>query len=71
MCWRTVPTSNSGIGEVARACEPFMRQVFVTGNQDEELLKRQVTQIQIIMNNKSNIGVVLEKYKNHEIMILI
>lgn len=42
LCWRTVPTTNTGIGEVARACEPFMRQVFVTGNQDEETLQRQV-----------------------------
>jgi hypothetical protein len=27
---------------VARNSEPFMRQVFVTGDQDEEILKRQV-----------------------------
>lgn len=38
-----MPTSNSGIGEVARACEPFMRQVFVTGQFPEEAkLKEQV-----------------------------
>jgi glutamate synthase domain-containing protein 1 len=30
ICWRTVPVNNSGIGEVARQCEPLMRQVFVT-----------------------------------------
>lgn len=42
LCWRTVPTDNAGIGDVARNSEPFMRQVFVTGNQDEETLKRQV-----------------------------
>jgi glutamate synthase domain-containing protein 1 len=38
-----VPTDNAGIGDVARNSEPFMRQVFVTGDQDEETLKRQVT----------------------------
>ena len=45
LCWRTVPTDNAGIGDVARNSEPFMRQVFVTGDQDEEILKRQVTGI--------------------------
>jgi Glutamate synthase domain 1 len=40
-----VPTDNAGIGDVARNSEPFMRQVFVTGDQDEEILKRQVTGI--------------------------
>jgi glutamate synthase domain-containing protein 1 len=38
-----VPTDNADIGDVARNSEPFMRQVFVTGDQDEETLKRQVT----------------------------
>ncbi|GFG41054.1 hypothetical protein Cfor_06824, partial [Coptotermes formosanus] len=42
LCWRTVPTDNADIGDVARNSEPFMRQVFVTGDQDEETLKRQV-----------------------------
>ncbi|PNF31497.1 Glutamate synthase [NADH], amyloplastic [Cryptotermes secundus] len=42
LCWRTVPTDSAGIGDVARNSEPFMRQVFVTGDQDEETLKRQV-----------------------------
>ena len=27
--WRTVPTVNSMLGETARSCEPFMRQVFI------------------------------------------
>jgi glutamate synthase domain-containing protein 1 len=27
--WRTVPTSNAMLGETARSCEPFMRQVFI------------------------------------------
>ncbi len=27
--WRTVPTQNSMLGETAKSCEPFMRQVFV------------------------------------------
>jgi glutamate synthase domain-containing protein 1 len=27
--WRTVPTDNKMLGDTARACEPFMRQVFI------------------------------------------
>ncbi|MBP9592248.1 MAG: glutamate synthase large subunit, partial [Steroidobacteraceae bacterium] len=27
--WRTVPTNNGMLGETARSCEPFMRQVFI------------------------------------------
>ncbi|KAK7580461.1 hypothetical protein V9T40_001090 [Parthenolecanium corni] len=42
LIWRTVPTKNNCIGEVARASEPYMRQVFVTSNLDEESFKRQV-----------------------------
>jgi glutamate synthase domain-containing protein 2/glutamate synthase domain-containing protein 1/glutamate synthase domain-containing protein 3 len=37
--WRTVPTKNSMLGETAKSCEPFMRQVFVGRNPaiDDEL----------------------------------
>ncbi|KAJ8680883.1 hypothetical protein QAD02_016670 [Eretmocerus hayati] len=42
ICWRDVPTDNSHIGQVAKKCEPYMRQVFVTGDQEVETLKRQV-----------------------------
>lgn len=47
ICWRDVPTDNTRIGEVARKCEPYMRQVFVTGDQDDGDLERQV----IVCNN--------------------
>jgi glutamate synthase (ferredoxin) len=30
--WRTVPTSNASLGETAKACEPFIRQVFIGRN---------------------------------------
>ena len=30
--WRTVPTNNSMLGETAKSCEPFMRQVFIGRN---------------------------------------
>jgi glutamate synthase domain-containing protein 2/glutamate synthase domain-containing protein 1/glutamate synthase domain-containing protein 3 len=33
--WRTVPTNNSTLGETAKSCEPFMRQVFI--GRDPEL----------------------------------
>ncbi|XP_033228297.1 putative glutamate synthase [NADPH] isoform X2 [Belonocnema kinseyi] len=42
ICWRDVPTDSRTIGEVARKCEPYMRQVFVTGDQEVEALNRQV-----------------------------
>ncbi len=32
--WRTVPTDNSMLGETAKACEPFIRQVFIGRNPD-------------------------------------
>jgi glutamate synthase (ferredoxin) len=32
--WRTVPTSNGMLGETARSCEPFMRQVFIARGAD-------------------------------------
>ncbi|MBL8266660.1 glutamate synthase large subunit [Steroidobacter sp.] len=30
--WRTVPTNNSSLGDTAKSCEPYMRQVFVARN---------------------------------------
>jgi len=30
--WRTVPTNSSSLGDTARSCEPFMRQVFIGRN---------------------------------------
>ena len=33
--WREVPTDNSSLGATARAAEPKMRQVFISGNQGE------------------------------------
>ncbi len=30
--WRTVPTNNSSLGNTARSCEPFMRQIFIGRN---------------------------------------
>ncbi|XP_042242518.1 glutamate synthase [NADH], amyloplastic-like isoform X2 [Homarus americanus] len=34
LCWRTVPTDRSILGEVARGSEPFMRQVFIAAPED-------------------------------------
>nr|XP_050862709.1 uncharacterized protein LOC127069596 isoform X1 [Vespula vulgaris] len=43
ICWRDVPTDDTQIGQVAKKCEPYMRQVFVTGDQeDKEILQRQI-----------------------------
>lgn len=30
--WRTVPTNNSSLGNSAKACEPFVRQIFIGKN---------------------------------------
>ena len=30
--WRTVPTNNASLGETAKACEPFIRQIFIGRN---------------------------------------
>jgi len=27
--WRTVPTNSSSLGDTARSCEPFIRQIFI------------------------------------------
>jgi glutamate synthase domain-containing protein 2/glutamate synthase domain-containing protein 1/glutamate synthase domain-containing protein 3 len=32
--WRTVPTDNSMLGDTAKSCEPFMRQVFIGRSDD-------------------------------------
>ena len=32
--WRDVPTNNDGLGETAKACEPFIRQVFIGRSAD-------------------------------------
>lgn len=50
LCWRTVPTNNGSIGEVARSSEPFMRQVFLvpTAPFQEDDLKKQVSLMHVI-----------------------
>jgi glutamate synthase (ferredoxin) len=30
--WRTVPTSNASLGNTAKSCEPFVRQIFIERN---------------------------------------
>lgn len=42
IAWRTVPTDSNAIGAVARKSEPVSRQIFVTGDFDEETLKKKV-----------------------------
>ena len=43
--WRTVPTRNSTLGDTAKSCEPFMKQVFIARNpeiQDELAFERKL-----------------------------
>lgn len=52
--WRTVPTDNTVIGEMARNNEPHIRQVFVTGDmkEDYEELRRKIFMLRKIASNK-------------------
>ena len=45
LTWRTVPCDNSTLGLIARAREPYVRQVFVTGDQEKELFEQRVSQL--------------------------
>lgn len=40
--FRDVPVDNSVLGEISKASEPFMRQVFVSGNFEQEELERRL-----------------------------
>ncbi|XP_033635249.1 putative glutamate synthase [NADPH] [Asterias rubens] len=42
LCWRTVPHDSTVIGEIAKSREPFIQQVFITGDFEGDELKRQV-----------------------------
>jgi glutamate synthase (ferredoxin) len=43
--WRDVPTNNSDLGDTARSCEPFIRQIFIRRNaaiQDDMAFERKL-----------------------------
>ncbi len=42
IAWRKVPVDGSVIGEIARSTEPLIRQVFVKGNYEQDLLERKL-----------------------------
>ncbi|XP_022089869.1 putative glutamate synthase [NADPH] isoform X1 [Acanthaster planci] len=42
LCWRTVPHNSRVIGPIAKSREPYIRQVFVTGETDGNEFRRQV-----------------------------
>ncbi|XP_072178929.1 uncharacterized protein [Diadema setosum] len=42
LAWRTVPCNNEVLGIIARAREPLIRQVFVTGGEDKESFQQRV-----------------------------
>lgn len=65
ICWRDVPTDNTRIGQVARKCEPYMRQVFVTGDQDDINLERQVS---IVSDNVSPPFAKIINYYNYMLL---
>jgi glutamate synthase domain-containing protein 1 len=42
--WRTVPTNNSMLGETAKSCEPFMRQVCNDGRRRRVVVRRELVE---------------------------
>ena len=40
--WRNVPVDNSVIGEIAKRSEPLIRQIFVKGNYEQDILERKL-----------------------------
>ena len=40
--WRNVPVDNSVIGEIAKRSEPSIRQIFVKGNYEQDILERKL-----------------------------
>jgi glutamate synthase (NADPH) large chain len=42
IAFRDVPVDNSTLGEIAKNSEPFIRQVFVTGNYEQDELERKL-----------------------------
>ena len=42
ICWRDVPVDNSVIGEIAKRSEPRIRQIFVKGNYEQDILERKL-----------------------------
>ncbi|KAK7108161.1 hypothetical protein V1264_015947 [Littorina saxatilis] len=51
---RTVPVNGSCIGQVARSMEPFIRQVFVTGEQDVSNVQEFQRQVYLLRKNASH-----------------
>ncbi len=42
ICWREVPVDNSVIGEIAKKSEPQIRQIFVKGDYEQDILERKL-----------------------------
>ena len=42
IAWRNVPVDGSVIGEIARSTEPMIRQIFVKGNYEQDVLERKL-----------------------------
>ena len=40
--FRDVPVDNSILGEISRSSEPFIRQIFVSGNFEQDELERKL-----------------------------
>nr|HPI90499.1 glutamate synthase large subunit [Spirochaetota bacterium] len=54
LCWRNVPVDNSDIGEIARASEPSISQVFIIGkkHQNKETLEKKLYIIRKLAEKK-------------------
>ena len=49
---RDVPVNNSALGEIALSTEPFMKQVFITGNYEQDELERKLFVIRKLSENE-------------------
>ena len=64
--FRDVPVDNSNLGEISKNAEPFMRQVFVSGNYEQDELERKL----YIARKQAEIQVRNSTIKNKEAFYL-
>lgn len=54
LTWRTVPTNNATIGQVAKNSEPFMRQVFITAADDKQLSEQELDTVIFMLRKRAS-----------------
>jgi glutamate synthase (NADPH) large chain len=59
---RDVPVNNRSLGEIALSTEPFMKQVFITGNYEQDELERKLFVIRKLAENQVRNSDVSQKH---------